>query len=92
MGYNVKQMMNIFVQLKDPEHRDLFLYYEDENGNEQEFAIKSVSEFGISSDVVIHLEKTSSPIGRPMSQYELDNLPKDAKKHLKKVIKKIKKQ
>ena len=91
MNYNVEQMMSIFAQLKDLEHRNLFFYYEDEDGNEQEFAVKSVSEFGISSDVIICLEKTNSPIGRPMSQYELNNLPKDAKRHLKKVIKKIKK-
>jgi hypothetical protein len=92
MSFNVEQMMDIFSQLKDPKHRDLLFYYEDEGGNEQEFAVKSVGEFGISSDVVVTLEKTSSPICRPMSQYELDNLPKDAKKHLKKVMKDVKKK
>lgn len=92
MPFNVKDMMSIFAQLKDPEHRELFFYYTDEDGNEQEFAVRSVGEFGISSDVIVTLEKTSSPIARPMTKYELDNLPKDAKRHLKKVMKEAKKR
>jgi len=89
---NVKELMSVLTQLKDPEHRNLFFYYEDEKGNEQEFDVKTIGEFGISSDVTVGLKKITSPIARPMSKYELDNLPEDAKKHLKKVMKEVRKR